>query len=291
LYNYNTSDGLQSNEFNPGAICVKKDGTVIFGGLFGVNWPHASKEKNTESLPRVMLTQLFIGEEEVLIGHEYDGNVLLSQSLNETSKIMLNYGQNTFSIMFAAGNYNQSERLQFMYWMEGYDDDWKNGDALKHGVTFNDLPPGSYTLHVKAISAEGAVSDQERKLDIEVGMPWYLSWWMLTVYAIIIIVAVYIWRYGKKQYNDMWLKKKAVVSELKRQREEIKMASDDLRQPMSRMTSIIINLSERETTLEERDQLNALHTQMLQIITRVSDMQSSLEHPEERQSAMCASNI
>ena len=284
LYNYNTSDGLQSNEFNPGAICVKKDGTVIFGGLFGVNWPHTSKEKNIESLPRVMLTQLFIGEEEVLIGHEYDGNVLLSQSLNETSKIMLNYGQNTFSIMFAAGNYNQSERLQFMYWMEGYDDDWKNGDALKHGVTFNDLPPGSYTLHVKAISAEGAVSDQERKLDIEVSMPWYLSWWMLTVYAIIIIVAVYIWRYGKKQYNDMWLKKKAVVSELKRQREEIKLASDELRQPMARMTSIIGNLSEREMPLDEREQLNALHSQMLQIITRVADMQVNLENPELRAS-------
>jgi AraC-like DNA-binding protein/DNA-binding NarL/FixJ family response regulator len=48
------------------------------------------------------------------------------------------------------------------------------------------------------------------------------------------------------------------------------------------MTSIIGNLSEKEKTLEEREQLNALHSQMLQIITRVSDMQTNLEHPEEK---------
>ena len=51
---------------------------------------------------------------------------------------------------------------------------------------------------------------------------------------------------------------------------------------MARMTSIIGNLSEKEKTLEEREQLNALHSQMLQIITRVSDMQTNLEHPEEK---------
>ena len=51
---------------------------------------------------------------------------------------------------------------------------------------------------------------------------------------------------------------------------------------MARMTSIIGNLSEKEKTLEEREQLNALHSQMLQIITRVSDMQTHLENPEER---------
>jgi AraC-like DNA-binding protein/DNA-binding response OmpR family regulator len=48
------------------------------------------------------------------------------------------------------------------------------------------------------------------------------------------------------------------------------------------MTSIIGNLSEKEKSLEEREQLNALHSQMLQVITRVSDMQTNLEHPEEK---------
>ena len=282
LYNYSTADGLQSNEFNHGSILTRKDGNVLLGGLFGVNWVLHKGSEDNDALPRVMLTQLFLGEEEVLIGHEYGGNVILTQALNETNAIELDHDQNTFTIKFAAGNYNQSERLQFKYWMEGRDNDWRNGNALVHGVTFHDLGSGTYKLHVKAISAEGAVSNQERILTISVARHWIVSWWMITAYVVIVIVIIYIWRVGIKQVKTIKDRKDAIIDELIRQREEIKAASDDLRQPMARMTTIIGNLSEKEKNLEEREQLNALHSQMLQVITRVSDMQTNLEHPEEK---------
>jgi AraC-like DNA-binding protein/DNA-binding response OmpR family regulator len=282
MYNYTTADGLQSNEFNIGSILTKDDGNVLLGGLYGVNWVLQKSVEDNNALPRVMLTQLYIGEEEVLVGHEYNGRVILTQAMNETNKIKLAHDQNTFTIKFAAGNYNQSERLQFMYWMEGKDEDWRNGNALTHGVTFKDLGSGHYTLHVKAISAEGAVSNQERTLDITVERHWLLSWWMIIAYLIVVLVIIYFWRIGIKQMRAIKARKDAVITELKLQREEIKAASDDLRQPMARMTSIIGNLSEKEKSLEEKEQLNALHSQMLQIITRVTDMQMNLEHPEER---------
>ena len=282
LYNYDMSDGLLSNEFNVGAIMSKSDGDVLFGALYGVNWTRHDIADDTGSLPRVMLTQLFVGEEEIQIGHVYDGNVLLTQSLNESNRIELKSNQNTFTIKFSAGNYNQSERLQFMYWMEGLDQDWRNGDAINHGVTFHDLSSGKYILHVKALNADGAVSNQERIIEVAVNRPWYLSWWMLLIYASAIIIILYIWKIGINQVREIKRKKEAVIEELKLQREEIKATSDELRQPMARMTSIIGNLAEKESSLEEREQLNALHSQMLQIITRVSDMQSSLEHPEEK---------
>ena len=282
LYNYFITDGLQSNEFNLGAIYRKADGTVLMGGLFGVNWVRPKTADETEVLPRVMLTQLFIGEEEVIAGHAYHNHVPLTQTLNESNKIELLSDQNTFTILFAAGNYNQSERLQFNYWMEGLDDTWRNGDALKHGVTFTNLKSGSYKLHVKAISAEGVISNQERVIEIEIARPWYVQWWMLLFYAVVIIITIYLWKIGIDKIKQLWKKKHMLLDELALQREEIKSASDDLRQPMARMTTIIMNLSERDSSLEEREQLNSLHSQMLQVITRVSDMQSMLEHPEEK---------
>lgn len=282
LYNYNTSDGLQSNEFNMGAILTKADGNVLFGGLYGVNWARQSGKNDQERLPKVMLTQLFVGEEEIQIGHEYDGHVILVQALNESGRIELKNGQNNFTIKFAAGNYNQGERLQFMYWMEGRDNYWRNGDALLHGVKFRNLSSGTYTLHVKAVSANGAVSNKERTLEIVIDRPWWLSWWMLTIYVVIAIIILCTWRYGFKKMRTLMLHKRTVIDELKRQREEIKLASDDLRQPMARMTTIIGNLSEQEHSLEGKEQLNSLHFQMLQVITRISEMQTTLEHPEEK---------
>ncbi len=282
LYNYSVYDGLQSNEFNMGAILTKNNGEVVFGGLYGVNWVRQGTKDDQESLPRVMLTQLFIGEEEILTGHEYGGRTILTSALNEISKIELANSQNTLTIKFAAGNYNQGERLQFMYWMEGLENDWRNGDALLHGVRFRDLSSGTYTLHVKAVSADGAVSNQERTLEITIDRPWWISWWALTVYVIIAILVLAIWRYGIQKIRKVWRSKRTVIDELKRQREEIKNTSEDLRQPMARMTTIIGSLAEKEQTMEGREQLNSLHFQLLQVITRISEMQSTLENPEKK---------
>ena len=282
LYNYTVSDGLQSNEFNMGSILTKKNGEVLFGGLYGVNWVRHSNKDEQITLPRVMLTQLFVGEQEIQTGVNYDGNIILPQALNESNRIELYNSQSTITIKFAAGNYNQGERLQFMYWMEGMDNDWRNGDALLHGVRFENLSSGDYKLHVKAVSAEGAVSNQERILEIHIDRPWWLSWWMLTCYVVILIIFVIIWRFGIKKYRKAWKKRNTVIEELKRQREEIKLASDELRQPMARMTTIIGDMSMREQSLEGREQLNSLHFQLLQVITRISEMQSTLENPEKK---------
>lgn len=282
LYNYDTQDGLQSNEFNNGAILTKKNGQVVLGGIFGINWVRPENLSASGSLPRVMLTQLFIGDNEIETGTDYNGHIPLPQALNESNRIELRNEENTFTIKFAAGNYNKSERLQFIYWMEGLDDNWHNGDALKHGVTFNDLSSGSYTLHVKATSSDGSISNKERTIKIVIDRPWWLSWWMIIGYIIIGIVLFYIWKFGFKKFSDMWLRKKAIIKELINQRDEIKDASDDLRQPMARMTSIIGKLAEKENTIEGREQLNSLHSQVLQLITRISEMQISLDDPKEK---------
>lgn len=73
-----------------------------------------------------------------------------------------------------------------------------------------------------------------------------------------------------------------MISELTRQRNEVKLASDDLRQPMARMASIIGTISEKAESVEIKEQVNSLHFQMLQIITRVSEMQMYLENPNPR---------
>ena len=88
-----------------------------------------------------------------------------------------------------------------------------------------------------------------------------MSWWMIIAYIIIVIFIVYIARLIYNQMNYLWNKKRTVRAELARQRSEVKAASDELRQPMARMASIIGTLSETEHSIEEKEQLNALHFQ------------------------------
>lgn len=279
IYNYTTSDGLLGNEFNTGAILASADGNIILGGLYGVSRIRQTETTKKSALPPVMFTGLFIDDEEIAPGRDYDGRVLLPQSLNESKAIDIPAGTETFTITFAAGDYSLSERLMFMYWMEGADDSWKNADPLTHGVTFANLSSGKYTLHVKAISADGAVSDVERTLGITVPYPWWMAWWMIIIYVILLAAAVYAVLFVVRRTAYFLRKKKAVINALSLQRDEVKAASDDLRAPMSRMTSIISDMAEKKTSAEEREQINSMHFQILQIITRISEMQTMLENP------------
>ena len=101
-----------------------------------------------------------------------------------------------------------------MFWMEGVDNDWHPGDALSQGVPFRNIASGNYKLHVKAISADGAISNQERVLDITILRPWWISWWMIIIYAAVLAVIVYLWIFGFKRISYLWSKKKAIIREL-----------------------------------------------------------------------------
>lgn len=282
IYNYNTKDGLMSNEFSDGSILTTHDGKVYLGGKYGSSLVIDKSNGASEKLESVILTQLFIGDEEVQIGQSYDHRVILTQSLNESPSINLTSSQNTFTIKFAVGNYNQSERLQFIYWMQGLDESWHNGDPMKHGVTFKGLSSGHYTLHVKAVSADGAVSKEERVIDINISAPWWMSWRMIVVYVLSVLLIFFLWRFGMKKVSDMWKRQKSIITELQKQRDETKQAGDDLRHPMARMTGIIGKLAELNTSIEHRELVNSLHFELLQLITRISEMQITLEDPLQK---------
>jgi len=282
IFNYDSSDGLASNEFNPRALLTRKNGQVILGNMRGVNWVRKTVKGGKTVLPSVILSQLLIDDVEIEAGKKYQGEIPLPVALNETNKITLSGSNNSFIIKFAAGNYNQSEHIQFMYWLEGRDAGWKNADPLVHGIKVKNLSTGKYTLHVKAVGSDGSISDKERTLKITIERPWWLSWWMIALYVLILALLIYMWRSGWKRINNIWRKKRQVINELRSQREEIKMASEDLRKPMARMTSIIGSLAETETTVEGREKLNSLHSQLLQLITRISEMQIALENPQAK---------
>lgn len=281
LYCYDTTDGLLSGEFNMGSALTTADGSTLFGGLLGINILRRQVEDTAGTLPRVMLTQLFIGDTECLVGHEYDGNVPLPVALNEARNIELSHSQNTFTIKFAAAGYNQSERLMFVYWLEGRDQQWEAGDQMAHGVTFTDLPSGTYTLHVKATGPGGAVSGQERTIKITVDSPWWMSWWMIGFYALVLALLAWLWVKGFRSMAYMWSKRKLVVRELTTQRDEIKRASDDLRGNMANMANIIGDIAAKAEDSESQEKVSSLHFQLLQIFTRLSEMQQVIEHPEK----------
>lgn len=61
-----------------------------------------------------MFTRLFLFNEEVGVGEEYEGRVILDKALNKVDQIKLSYEQNMFSVQFASDNYILPEKRSML---------------------------------------------------------------------------------------------------------------------------------------------------------------------------------
>lgn len=129
------------------------------------------------------------------MGRSYGGRVLIEKELNDVENVEFDYKQNIFSVSFASDNYNLPEKTQYMYKLEGFNNDWLTLPVGVHNVTFTNLAPGKYVLRVKAINSDGYVGIKEATLGIVVNPPFWMSWWAYLLYAAGLVVVLFLARY------------------------------------------------------------------------------------------------
>ena len=192
---YNSEDGLQNCDFNQRSIKTLHNGIIAIGGLYGVNVFAPDHIRYNKMLPNVMFTGLSLFDEAVKVGQSYGGRVLIEKELNDVENVEFDYKQNIFSVSFASDNYNLSEKTQYMYKLEGFNNDWLTLPVGVHNVTFTNLAPGKYVLRVKAINSDGYVGIKEATLGIVVNPPFWMSWWAYLLYAVGLVVVLFLARY------------------------------------------------------------------------------------------------
>ena len=121
---YNSEDGLQNCDFNQRSIKTLHNGIIAIGGLYGVNVFAPDHIRYNKMLPNVMFTGLSLFDEAVKVGQSYGGRVLIEKELNDVENVEFDYKQNIFSVSFASDNYNLPEKTQYMYKLEGFNNDW-----------------------------------------------------------------------------------------------------------------------------------------------------------------------
>ncbi len=95
--NFTVKDGLQSNEFNFGAACRRKNGEMLFGGINGINSFYPENILSSKYDAPVVLTNL-----EILNKPVNPGSEKLKDNITVAKEIVLNYSDNIFSFEFAS---------------------------------------------------------------------------------------------------------------------------------------------------------------------------------------------
>lgn len=179
--NYDVQDGLQGNEFNQGSYFASPSGELFFGGTHGFNSFFPDKIESNTFIPPVYLTSFRV----------FDKPIKLASSLTTTKEVILNYSQNFFSFEFTALNFTSPEKNQYMYMLEGFDQDWHVIKAQRRYASYINLDPGEYILRVKGSNNDGVWNKEGTSLAIIITPPFWKTWWFTFLMVLLVIGLLY----------------------------------------------------------------------------------------------------
>lgn len=162
--NFSTSDGLQSNQFNPGSHCRRRNGEIMFGGIYGICSFTPSTIEDNPYTPQPIISRLEVFNKPVRPG---DGSGILKKSITEADEMTLRHDQNSFTLEFCVTNYLAGRHNTFAYKLDGYDREWYEVKE-KRSVSYSNLPHGTYTFMVKAANNDGKWNDTPATLRIRI---------------------------------------------------------------------------------------------------------------------------
>lgn len=168
---YHDIHGLQSNEFNANSFMKTEEGQMFFGGIKGLNSFYPKEVRPNDFIPPIVLTGFSV------LGEERS----FERPLWEKDEIEVDYQENVLEFTFAALDLHHPESNQYAYKLEAFNEDWVE-KGTDRSISFTNLDPGEYTLHVKASNSDNVWNEEGAKIDLTIVPPfWMTSWFYLLV--------------------------------------------------------------------------------------------------------------
>ena len=207
-------------------------GELLFGNPGGYYKCLPNKVYNAAS-PQIVITDFKINGRSIKSGNETP----LKGALEDAKEITLHYNQNKISIDFAGIHFADPENNIHQYMLEGYENEWRDVREEKAAYYFN-IPPGHYVFKVRATSSYGV--NAEKSIRIIVLPPWWQTWWAYTLYAILLVSAVWAfikWRTKalKKEKDVLEKKVNDRTKELKKEKELVEKTLSELKATQSQL--------------------------------------------------------
>jgi len=171
---FSIHDGLQGNDFNPGACFKSPEGQMYFGGINGFNSFAPQNIQAHLYVPPVVWTAFYRSNTQIAIQQ---------QSLSSSQKMSIYYKPSFITFKFAALHYTNPLMNQFAYKLEDRDMDW-NYIGPNNTISFSDLEPGEYTLHVRAANPDGVWNEEGLSIQMKILPPFWKTPWFLLLFVI-----------------------------------------------------------------------------------------------------------
>ncbi|MBK1439558.1 response regulator [Parapedobacter sp. ISTM3] len=187
--NFYAGDGLQGNEFMTKVSLAAKNGDLYFGGIHGVTYFRPGEIHIQNKKRIVNIVDFYVRDKAVRKGMKSGRYAIVDTAVNHAQTFHLDYRDNSFSVEFSTMDFNDSERVSYVYSLNN--NEWL---ALRPGnnrLAFDNLEAGEYRLRIRARSNDTFSDIKEARIIIH--PVWFqstLAKWMYALVTIMISVAI-----------------------------------------------------------------------------------------------------
>jgi PAS domain S-box-containing protein len=192
---YDSSDGLQSNEFNSNSYFRSSNGTMFIGGINGFNAFSPENIRPNSIPPQVAVTRIDVFDQP------------LNVDLSGKKPINLSYTQDFVSFEFTAFDFQSPQNNQYAYKLEGFNDDWIQAGNHRF-ATFTNLPGGKYVFRVKAANSAGVWNEKGISIPVIITPPVWQTWWFIGLLVVglgMVVAGGFRWRLSLIREQNIYL--------------------------------------------------------------------------------------
>ena len=142
-----------------------------------------------------------------------------------TNGTSLTHKQNNLSFNFTATSFLNEKQVLYSYRLQGGTNNQWSEPSNNTTVSFIDLPPGDYSLDIKANFPAGRYAEQSISYKFSITPAWWQTWWFKSIAGLLIIGLLII---GFRLYYRRKLEKKMAILEKQQavEKERTRIATD-----------------------------------------------------------------
>lgn len=228
--------------FRPLAICYDRvSHSVLLGGNDAV-----------VSIPTARMNEKRQRCHMFMSGMMVDGKPFVPEegSTAYLSEVTLASTQNNVTFQLSDLPFSGQQPCVYAYRLKGIDRTWQYMHGERHEISYNALPPGSYTLEVRQIDALGDAKDEVLSYGVTILPPWYWSLWAKIVY-LLVIAALLVWIMNfyimRRRLHQERLAKKRIMQESAARSQFFDNLSRQLKQPLGSLFGSVLDMLHAET--------------------------------------------
>lgn len=185
----------------------------------------------------------------------YSGDKYTEVDAPYIDRLCLDYSDNNVAFCLSPVKYVRPRRVFYRYRLSGIDSDWHVADADSDNspidsrgqlvLSYIGLSPGDYRLEVMVSPRDGVWNGGVYRLSFTVGVPWWRSAWAMSVYAVIVAMAVWLYVRGVKRREALRAREEMLLMRIRNLMEQCRRNESPV--------SVILSDKEDKSGMPEMD--------------------------------------